>query len=106
MRLTVLLLAIGKVMVWLGVAPGTPAMVKQAAEDRSMKETSTEIPTCAVKLTCARSALGATGKYRTMETTDIPGTRKGWGMYPLLKVRTHFAGGNTITNISYSIEAG
>ena len=38
-------------------------MIKLAAEDKSMKESDAEIPTCGVKLARARSAMGAGGKY-------------------------------------------
>ena len=87
LRLTVVPLAMGLVSVWLGAAPGTPAMIKKAAEDHGLKEASALIPTTAVKLSKGRG-MEAKGKFRPVES-GIPGTGKIWGMYPLLKLIRH-----------------
>ena len=80
LHLTVVPLAMGLVTVWLGAAPGTPAMIKKVAKDHGLTDASALIPTTAVKLTKGRG-MEAKGKFRPVES-GIPGTAKGWGMYP------------------------
>ena len=87
LRLTVVPLAMGLVTVWLGAAPGTPDMIKKVAVDHGLTEASALIPTTTVKLTKGKG-MEAKGKFRPVES-GIPGTGKGWGMYPLIKVIRH-----------------
>ena len=87
--LNVLPLTMGKMSVWISTALGNPAMIKKEAEDRGLKESSAEIPTCGVKLALSHNAMGTGGKYRPVVITVNPVIWKGWGMYPLLQVRIY-----------------
>ena len=78
--MTVVPLAMGLVTVWLGAAPGPPAMIKKVAEDHGLTDASALIPTTAVKLTKGRG-MEAKGKFRPVES-GIPGTGKDGGCTP------------------------
>ena len=80
LHLTVVPLAMGLVTVWLGAAPGTPAMIKKVAEDHGLTDAFALIPTTAVKLTKGRGT-EAKGKFRPVES-GIPDTGKDGGCTP------------------------
>ena len=82
-RLTILPIALGKVAIWMGAAPGDQKHIKEEAEKRGLTEYSALIPTLGVPL-------GTTGG-EGMTTARLCPTEgelvsKHWGQYPLIMV--------------------
>ena len=79
-RMTVLPISPGRVCLWMGAAPGTPDMIKEAAGANGANEYSGSIPTVCISL--RKKANEVMGGMVPKEK-DLGLARK-WVMYPLL----------------------
>jgi hypothetical protein len=85
LRAVVVPIGMGETLIWVGAAPGTPAMIKEEAEKRGLTEYAPNIPTFGVKLVKKSKSNEAEGIMRPVEGDLV--TKK-WGMYPLIQVGT------------------
>lgn len=82
-RLTILPIALGKVAIWMGAAPGDQKHIQEEADKRGLTEYSALIPTLGVPL-------GTTGGEGMTTARLCPSegelVSKCWGQYPLIMV--------------------
>ena len=81
-RITVLPIRLGRVAIWMGAAPGSPALIKAEAERRSLNAYVASIPTLGIQL--------GSKENNPVQARMCPSEGEilsnKWGMYPLIMV--------------------
>ena len=81
-RITVLPIRLGRVAIWMGAAPGSPALIKAEAERRGLNAYAADIPTLGIQL--------GSKENNPVQARMCPSEGEilsnKWGMYPLIMV--------------------
>ena len=83
-RITVLPIKLGRVAIWVGAAPGSPATIKEEADKRGLNAHAATIPTLGIQL----GGKGNNPVQARMSPSEGELLSNNWGMYPLLLVRS------------------